>query len=356
MTRVDADLFCDPFAAAQWRHQPVIRHVEYAFPEVAWTVRPVVAHPEPLDGPDADAAATDAERAATAAGLPVNADALRDGVPSSWAACEALVGVRDAAADRALAYLHRLAGEAFAAGRPPASAEALADVAADVDGVDPDAVRDAVGSRRAAAAVGRDAEVARGLLADDDVGVRGDPATLPLAPRLYSDGDPTARASRDDDRDSDDDRSSNDDRDSNDDEAGRGPQATVPAPPLVCIRSGEYVDVVDPATGFDEFVDVLRRIDPDLGDLNWRAQIHGRSAMESYGVEQRAAEQWSNEDYAPQVREVLSTFGEAYLADVAAAANLSADTCRLSLRELDADGDVARTETGAWRLRTEESD
>lgn len=345
MTDVTAHLFCDPFAVAGWHHQPDLRHVEYAFPEVTWRLRPIVAHPTPLEGEDATAFAEAAADAGRGAGLPVEEGRLANGVPASWAACEALVRVQADAPDRALSVLRRLRAETFARGRPPASARTLGALADRVGNVEPGRIEEAVGSRRATAAVGRNLERGRSLVESlPDGEVRGDPKTMPLAERLIWDGAATGEPAGDGDRDGGSGRA--------DDDAPRTESSVdrVPAPPLVEFRSGERTVVVDPAQGFDEFADVLRGFDADLGELDWDAAIHGREAMQAYGLEKRTAENLSNEQFAPKVRDVLSRLDDAFVAEIAACADLDPDTTRVAVRELSVDGLAERTPTGAWRL------
>lgn len=345
MTRVTADLFCDPLAVAGWQHQPTLRHVEYAFPEVNWHIRPLVAHPSSLEGEDASAFAAAASDAAQKAGLPVDEGRLADGLPASWPACEALIRVQADSPERALPYLRQLRAETFARGRPPASTQALVAVAERVEGVDPNAIEAAVGSRRATAAVGRNLERGRSLVESlPDIEVRGNPETLSVAERLIWDGRSTGHAAEETERDGESDRA--------DDDATRAETCVdrVPAPPLVEFHSGDRTVVVDPARGFDEFADVLRGFDADLGELDWGAAIHGREAMQAYGIEKRTAENLSNERFAPKVREVLSRLDDAFVAEIAACADLDPDTTRVAVRELSVEGLAERTPTGAWRL------
>lgn len=360
MNDLHAELFCDPYATGLWRHRSLLVHVAYAFSELEWTVRPVVAVPAPLSGSSASAYAESARRAGTAAGLPVADDLFADGVPASWGACEALTAVRATEPAAALPYLHRLASRVFAAGSPPETPAELADLATSLPGVDADVVREAVGSRRAAAAVGRDLERGRDLFARLEAHeVRGDPESVPLGPRLYGDGrlppEPLRRRSVDENTGGE--SSNEDDADGSDggaaDAEANGTddsEPRVPRAPLVRIVAGEYTVVVDPRTGFDEFVDVLRRYDPDLGDLDWQARLHGRHVMRAYGMGKRTAENLSSERYADKVRTILADVDEAFVPDLAACADLDPDTCRVAVRELKLRGDVERTDGGGWSL------
>lgn len=360
MTRVTGELFCDPLAVAGWRHLPLLRQVEYTFPEVDWVLRPVVAHPTAPAGEAREELAERARRAGEASGLPVDAESLVGSFPASWPACEALAVAQSTAPGTAMAYLRQLRVETFAAGSPPADPSTLADVARRVPGLDPEEVADAVGNRRATAGLGRALERGRGLVAAIDAGaleVRGDPGRMPLSPRALDDGDETDQGDGPGDPDGDADGPGEpaDDADCPD-EPEEAPAPAVPAPPLARFDYGDRSVVVDPAAGFDEFADVLRGFDPDLGDLDWDAAIHGREAMQAYGVAKRTAENLSNERFPPKVRTVLERVDDAFVAEIAACADLDPDTTRVAVRELRADGVAERTPTGAWRLVPEEVD
>lgn len=340
-----AELFCDPFAVAGWRHRPTLKHVAYTFPELSWTLRPTVAFPDPLAGDDAETYARDARRAGDAAGLPVEADTLAEGVPSSWAACEAVVAARAADPDGAMELYHRLNAATFAGGEPPATAGALASVAADVDGIDADRIRDAVGSRRATAALGRDLAIGSDLFDRlDEQEVRGSPGRLRLDARLVDDGAsaPTPEGADADDAET-----------VADDEVA---EAVVPAPPLVRISAGKYTVVVNPAGGHQEFADVLRRYDPDIGRPTWKEERYGRKVIQAYGVSQRTAENLSGENYPEKSRAVLAAVGESFVADVAACTTLDPDTCRMALRRLGSEGATTRGPAGGWRLVSNRGD
>lgn len=347
MCAFHAELFCDPYAVGSWRHRPTLKHVAYAFPELEWTLRPIVAHPEPRSGEAAATFATEARNAASAADLPV-ADEFGGQVPASWVACEALVAARAADTDAALELYNRLSARLFAGGDPATTAEAVASVAADIDGLDADAVRTAVGSRRTTAALGRDLEIGRALLANRDrYEFRGTPEALPLADRLYGDVSapldvPTGTEPAPDEADDEDDPEEAV-------EQSEPEPPTVPAPPLVRVRAGSHTVVVDPAGGHQEFADVFRRFDADIGRPAWEEKLYGRKAMQAYGMEQRTAENLSGENYPEKAEEVLSIAGESFVADVAACTHLDTDTCRVALRKLGAQGRAERGPTGGWR-------
>lgn len=334
MADLHAELFCDPLSVAGWRHRPMLKRVAYTYPELPWTLRPTVAFPDPLTEEDAATYARDARRAADAAGLPVDADPLDAGVPSSWVACEALVTARAADPAGAMELYHRLGAATFAGGDPPETAEAVASVAADVDGLDADEIRDAVGSRRATAALGRDLERGAAMFANlDDYEVRGTPGRLRLDERLVGDGASTP----------------DDDSDAGEDSDTRADSPVVPSPPVVRLTAGKYTVLVDPAQGYQEFADVLGRYDPDMGRDLWKEQRYGRKVIQAYGLGQRTAENLSGEDYGAKSRKVLDAVGESFVADVAACSTLDPDTCRLALRQLGADGGAERGPTGGWR-------
>lgn len=351
MTTLHAELFCDPYAVQSWRHRPTLKHVAYAFPELRWTPRPVVAHPDAVEGEAATAFAADARRAGTDAGLPVAEDALAEGVPASWRACEALVAARSMDAAGAFELYNRLSARLFAGGDPARTADEIAAVAADVDGLDADAVRAAVGTRRATAAVGRDLEIGAQLLARiEEFEVRGTPGRLPLADRLL--GDPVAPL----DSESGWEPAPADEDEPGEDEETESPEADespadpeVPAPPVVRVRAGDYTVVVDPAAGHQEFADVLQRFDADIGRPAWKEKIYGRKAMRAYGMEKRTAENITGENYPEKARAVLEETGESFVADVAACTDLDPDTIRVALRKLGTDGGAERGPAGGWR-------
>lgn len=379
MGDLHAELFCDPFSVAGWRHRPLLKRVAYTYPELSWTLRPIVAFPDPLSGSDAETFASDAQAAGAAADLPVDTDSLETGVPASWAACEALVAARAADPVGAMELLDRLAATTFAGGDPPSTPDAIATVAAGIDGLDADSIRDAVGSRRATAALGRDLALGADLFARlDDHEVRGSPGRLRLDARLLGDGasaitagaPTTAEAATDStegatdaaddvrdtttDADTDGDDVETDDAEPDDDDENE--PAFVPAPPLVRITAGKYTVVVDPAEGYQEFADVLGRYDPDMGRDLWKEQRFGRKVIQAYGVTQRTAENLSGENYPEKVRGVLESVGESFVADVAACTTLDPDTCRIALRQLGANGGATRTPYGAWRRPSNRED
>lgn len=356
MSALHAELFCDPFAVGSWRYRPTLKHVAYAFPELEWTLRPTVAVPDPLDGEDAAGFADDARRAASAAGLPVADDELAEGIPSSWAACEALVAARTQDAEAAFELYNRLSARLFAGGDPATTATDLGTVAADVDGLDAGAVEDAVGSRKATATLGRDLEIGRDLLSRlDEYEVRGTPGRLPLSDRLLGDtASPLTTVSGEEpasEEDGDDGAATEADEA---EDADEGPERaeqeqTVPSPPLVRIRAGKYTVVVHPDGGHQEFADVLQRFDADIGRPAWEEKLYGRKAMRAYGMEKRTAENISGENYPEKAEEVLAEVGESFVADVAACTDLDPDTCRVALRKLGVEGRAERGPSGGWR-------
>lgn len=362
MTTLHAELFCDPFAVRSWRHRSTLKHVAYAFPELTWTLRPIVAHPEPLEGEVATAFAADAQEAGSAAGLPVADEALAEGVPASWRACEALVAARADDAEGAFELSNRLSARLFAGGDPATTADELAAVATDIEGLDAEAVRAAVGTRCATAALGRDLEVGRSLLANlDTFEVRGTPEGLPLSDRLLGDvaapldsesgREPIAEEDANEDEETDTETqgvgTENADGDSVAEEAESAPM--IPSPPIVRIRAGDYTVVVDPGEGHQEFSDVLQRFDADIGRQVWGEKLYGRSAMRAYGMEKRTAENLTGEKYPEKAGAVLEEAGECFIADVAACTSLSPDTCRVALRKLGAEGSAERGPAGGWR-------
>ncbi|MFW5895893.1 MAG: hypothetical protein ACOCQU_01215 [Halolamina sp.] len=354
MADLYAELFCDPLAVAGWRHRPTLKRVAYTYPELTWTLRPIVAFPDALDGEDAETYASDARQAGDATGLPVDSDPLEGGVPSSWVACEALVAARAAEPIAAMELYHRLSAVTFAGGDPPGTAGAVAAVAAEIDGLDADAIRDAVGSRRATAALGRDLAIGAGLFDRlDEHELRGSPGRLRLDARLVDDGASTPVTETTDDAET---ESGTDEPGDDEDETASGAEgddqsdeAVVPAPPVVRLTAGKYTVVVDPAQGFQEFADVLGRYDPDMGRDLWKEKLYGRNVVQAYGVSQRTAENLSGEDYPEKARGVLESVGESFVADVAACTTLDGDTCRLALRQLGARDGAERTPAGAWR-------
>lgn len=351
MTTLHAELFCDPFAVDSWRHRPTLKHVSYAFPELRWTLRPIVAHPDSFEGDAAASFAADARQAGTAAGLPVAGEAVADGIPSSWSACEALVAARSADAAGAFELYNRLSARLFAGGDPATTADELASVAAEIEGLDAQTVRTGVGSRRATAALGRDLEIGRELFARlNEFEVRGTPDRLPLADRLLGDAvvplnSESGWESLGDDAEEGADGSETDQSDSDQDPA----EPMVPSPPLVRISAGDYTVVVDPAGGHQEFADVLQRFDADIGRPAWEEKLYGRKAMRAYGMEKRTAENITGEDYPEKAKGVLEEAGESFVADVAACTDLDPDTCRVALRKLGADGSAERGPSGGWR-------
>lgn len=364
MSDLHAELFCDPFSVAGWRCRPALKRVAYTYPELDWTLRPTVAFPGPLSGDDTETYARDARRAADAAGLPVDADPLESGVPASWAACEALVAARAADPDGAMELYNRLNAATFAGGDPPSTPEAITSVAAAIDGLDADSISEAIGSRRATAALGRELALGADLFDRlDEYEVRGTPGSLSLDARLVGDG-ASAPVATADAADTDDDEAAE-----ASDESGTPPEsdedetaepgsesAAVPAPPLVRLTAGKYTVVIDPTRGFQEFADVLGRYDPDMGRDLWKEQRYGRKVIQAYGVGQRTAENLSGENYAEKSREVLESVGESFVADVAACTTLDPDTCRIALRQLGAAGGAERGPNGGWRLAANRED
>ncbi len=345
MADLHAELFCDPLSVAGWRHRPILKRVAYTYPELPWTLRPTVAFPDPLTGEDASTYARDARRAADAAGLPVDADALAEGVPSSWVACEALVAARAADPAGAMELYHRLGAATFAGGDPPETADAVANVAAEIDGLDAGEIREAVGSRRATAALGRDLERGAAMFATlDAYEVRGTPGRLRLDERLVGDGASTPSRSVDTTAEGETADGTDDEPDTRDSEP-----PVVPSPPVVRLTAGKYTVLIDPAQGYQEFADVLGRYDPDMGRDLWKEQRYGRKVIQAYGLGQRTAENLSGEDYGAKSRRVLDAVGESFVADVAACSTLDPDTCRIALRQLAADGGAERGPAGGWR-------
>jgi len=365
MSDLHAELFCDPFSVAGWRCRPTLKRVAYTYPELNWTLRPTVAFPDPLSEDDLTTYARDARRAADATGLPVDTDPLESGVPASWAACEALVAARAADPNGAMELYNRLAAATFAGGDPPATPDAIATVADNIDGLDADSIADAIGNRRTTAALGQDLAIGADLFDRlEEYEVRGTPGTLHLNARLIGDG-ASAPASEDEpveDGETGDDGEAGDDGEtakaSDGDEATEAgsDEAVVPAPPLVRLRAGRYTVVVDPARGYQEFADVLGRYDPDMGRDLWKEQRYGRKVIQAYGVGQRTAENLSGENYAEKSREVLESVGESFVADVAACTTLDPDTCRIALRQLGAEGGAERGFSGGWRLAANRED
>lgn len=352
MADLHAELFCDPFSVAGWRHRPTLKRVAYTYPELPWTLRPTVAFPDSLSGEKAETYARDARDAADATGLPVDADPLESGVPASWAACEALVAARAADPDGALELYHRLSAATFAGGDPPSTVEAIGEIAAGVDGLDAGSIRDAIGSRRATAALGRDLAIGADIFDRlDEYEVRGTPGRLRLDARLVGDGasalapDETGADEAPDEGGADSDGSDADD----------GP-AVVPAPPVVRLTAGNYTVLIDPAQGYQEFSDALGRYDPDMGRDLWKEQRYGRKVIQAYGLGQRTAENLSGESYPEKSREVLESVGESFVADVAACSTLDPDTARIALRQLGAEGGAERGPGGGWRLAPNRED
>ena len=348
MDDLHAELFCDPLSVAGWRHRPILKRVAYTYPELSWTLRPTVAFPDPLDGDNAITYARDARQAADVAGLPVDADPLEAGVPSSWAACEGLVAARAADPDGAMELYHRLSAATFAGGDPPATPERIADVAAEVEGLDAGTIRGAIGSRRATAALGRDLAIGAEMFDSlDDHGVRGSPGRLRLDARLVGDGVSTPAVA-------DPNGDAEDDEPADEDEADR--DGVVPAPPAVRITAGKYTVLLDLAQGYQEFSDVLGRYDPDMGRDLWKEQRYGRNVIQAYNVGQRTAENLSGENYDEKARRVIEATGESFVADVAACTTLDPDTCRLALRRLAAGSGVESGPHGGWRLPSNRED
>lgn len=359
MCALHAELFCDPYAVGSWRHRPTLKHVAYAFPELEWTLRPVVSHPDPIEGAAASTFADDARAAAADANLPVADEALGARLPASWAACEALVAAREQDPSAAFELYNRLSAKLFAGGDPAETATEVATVASGIDGLDADAIRDAVGSRPATAALGRDLEIARALLANRDrFEFRGTPGDRPLGEVLPGGGDapletPTGTEPVEpvDEIDA---ESENEPTSEPTEESDSQP--VVPVPPVVRIRAGKYTVVVDPAEGHQEFADVLQRFDADIGRPAWEEKLYGRKAMRAYGMEQRTAENLSGENYPEKAETVLSAAGESFVADVAACTQLDPDTCRVALRKLGVQGRAERGPSGGWRVAPNRED
>lgn len=359
MADLHAELFCDPFSVAGWRHRPTLKRVAYTYPELSWTLRPTVAFPDPLSGEDAQTFARDAQRAADAADLPVAADSLESGVPASWDACEALVAARAADPDAAMELYHRLGATTFAGGDPPSTPEAIGKIAAGIDGLDAASIRDAIGSHRATAALGRDLAIGADIFERlDEHEVRGTPGRLRLDARLVGDG--ASALGSDDEAEGGDETGDEGDAESgeksNDENPADDSPDVVPAPPVVRLTAGKYTVLIDPAQGYQEFSDVLGRYDPDMGRDLWKEERYGRKVIQAYGLGQRTAENLSGESYPEKSREVLASVGESFVADVAACSTLDTDTARIALRQLGTEGGAERGPYGGWRLAPNRED
>ncbi|GAB7095912.1 hypothetical protein JCM30237_30660 [Halolamina litorea] len=351
MAELHAELFCDPLSVAGWRHRSTLKRVAYTYPELTWTLRPTVAFPDPLEGEAAATYAADARRAADAAGLPVEAEPLKAGVPASWVACEALVAARAMDPAGAMELYHRLNAASFAGGSPPSSADAVADVGTEIDGLDADEIRAAIGSRRTTAGLGRDLAIGEAMFDRlDEHEVRGTPGRLRLDARLLGDGASAPDGDEAEADNTDDDaEGENGDGETADDTSDTPEPASVPAPPVVRLTAGRYTVVIDLSQGFQEFADVLGRYDPDMGRDLWREGRYGRKVIQAYGLGQRTAENLSGEDFSEKSRRVLDAVGESFVADVAACSTLDPDTCRIALRQLGAAGGAERGPSGGWR-------
>jgi len=363
MSDVTITLFSDPLSPAAYRRRAVRSQLEYVFDDVEFRYRCVVSVPEATDDVFSEVAdeLSDLRSAST---MPVADSLTAEDLPSSWAACEAIAAARAySGADAAFALARALADRTFAAGEPVNAPGAIHE-AATAAGVDAERVVDAVGSRRAAAAVGRDLEGARQTVSDlKEFEVRGTPETAPLRPRSYLDDvddgrDAGTNADTEDDSDTnaDTDADINDETDTNDD-ADEGSEPTtneVFRAPVYRVDGPARTIVVDGAAGFDAVRDAVRTQDPELGDLGDTTGTQSRNVMQQYGTSPMNAESFSPEDHGERAVAVLSTLKSAFTPEIRACLDVTEETCRITLHRLKRDGDVRQLTTGSWARVPEE--
>ncbi|MFB6131151.1 MAG: DsbA family protein, partial [Salinigranum sp.] len=215
MPAAPAEFFTDPLSPWGWAAQPTLRRLRVEFDDLTLVPRTTVVLPDtsrsawlPPNVEDASALPSVWRDVAASTGMPVTSTLWEDGVPTgSRDACAAVASVRETAPGSALPFLRRVREAVFVEGRRMDDAAELAAAARDVEGVDPDALRRALGDGRAAAALEDDLTRAVDVGSElPSVEVRGTVGTLPATPRL----DP-ARAERD-----------GEDGDAGDNEAGGG--------------------------------------------------------------------------------------------------------------------------------------
>ena len=365
MSEVSVTLFSDPLSVAAYRNRPTQSRLRHAFDEVDLRYRCLVSIPNPIAGEDA--AADGLERFENTGEMPVDSALTADGLPSSWPACEAVAAAREAGGSAAaLDFARAVADRTFAGGDPQSAPESLGALAASSVGIDAERVADAVGGRRATAAVGRDLERARRTVSLlPDVAVRGTPETEPLRPRSCLDGpgpDTRSEAAFDTDssteEDTDPDAGGDSDTDgggtdSSDDTPSRT-EAAVLAAPVYRIDGPAGTTVVDGTAGFPALREAIRTHDPDLGDTGESTETHSRNVMQQYGTDALNAESFSPEDHGERALDVLRTLGTAFMPEIAACLDVTAETCRVALHRLKREGSVKRETTGAWTRVPEE--
>ncbi|WP_049986970.1 hypothetical protein [Halobellus rufus] len=372
MSDVTITLFSDPLSVRAYRRRAVRSQLRYAFDDVDLRYRCVVSIPERsnasgdatgddpgerdgTDDGDETAARAEALSELRAAGtMPVADLVSAEGLPPSWAACEAIVAARAQGGGGAAFDLARtLADRVFASGESIATPDEIREAAASVAGLDPERVADAVGTRRATAAVGRDLERARQTVESlPEVDVRGTPETVPLGSRSYLDGvpeGPNAQAGPEADG-----AAAAEDGEAPDSDAdGEGSEATpstdeVFRAPVYRVDGPTGATVVDGAAGFDALRDAIRRFDPDLGDTGETTETQSRNVMQQYGAAPMNAESFGPEDHESRALDVLATLPSAFTAEVRACLDVTDETCRIALHRLKRDGRVRRATTGAW--------
>ncbi|MFD1687364.1 hypothetical protein [Halobellus litoreus] len=366
MSDVSVTLFSDPLSVAAYRNRPTQSRLRHAFDDVDRRYRCLVSIPTPIGGEDA--AAGDRERFENTGEMPVDSALTADGLPSSWPACEAVAAAREAGGSAAAFDLARaIADRTFAGGDPPATPEDVGALATSSVGVDAERVADAVGGRRATAAVGRDLERARRTVSLlPAVDVRGTPGTEPLRPRSCLDGPGTGTRSESAfDTDSSTEEGTDLDAGGGDsdtdgggtdspDDAPSRTEAAVFAAPVYRIDGPAGTTIVDGAAGFPALREAIRTHDPDLGDTGERTETHSRNVMQQYGTDALNAESFSPEDHGERALDVLGTLRTAFTPEIAACLDVTAETCRIALHRLKREGSVKRETTGAWTRVPEE--
>ncbi|WP_144903403.1 hypothetical protein [Halobellus captivus] len=384
MSDVSITLFSDPLSIDAYRRRPTRSRAEYVFGDVDITYRCAVSVPHSLDNTQSTA---EIRSRSDGGGMPVDSSVTADGFPSSWTACEAVATARElGGTDAAFALAREIADRTFAAGQPTATPEAIREAAEVVPGLDGRSVADAVGSRRATAAVGRDLELARQTVAKlSAFDVRGTPGREPLRPRsaldspeddgVGADGraeaadpetgvdgaDPTADVDGGDSQDVANEDGPQDDSDEDgprDDNAQvsnspRTPDAVFTAP-VYRVDGPSGTTVVDGAAGFDALRDAVRKYDPDLGETEQTTETQSRNVMQQYGAAPMNAESFSPEDHGERAIDVLDSLPSASTTEISACLDVTEETCRITLHRLKREGDVRRLTTGAWTRVPEE--
>lgn len=340
-TTITAEYFTDPLSGWCWAAEPVVRHLQFAFEDVEWTVRPPVLLPT---GGAADAEqARRSHSAARESSMPAAGGDWVEDPPASRPACEAVVAVRERTPAATERFLRRVRERVFVQGAPPASRAALTDLAGEVRGVDADALArdldDGAVEDTLAAGIGRAREVAA-----LDVRTRGSVPTLPVGARPGEDEREEAGPA-----DPDGPPGEEGDREASDEEPG-GDAPSVVAPPAILFTAGDDRILARPGGKYDRLKEVVTTLDPDARSALADPAPHGDKELKRRGMLDDFAEQFVDRDYGELIERYVDRFERAFLPEVIEATDATRNTCRMALQELAAEGSVRRASAGEWTV------